>query len=374
MYGFTRLLTAGGTYTDISSIAPGTLLAGVPVARTAPARIVPVKVERLRKRKLTPGESVVTMRHDAFYDPLTCAGADVAVLMRDNVMRRTAWVDAEALDDASEQDIVPLNTFVLPPKVDPSPLSERQTILSALTYELGFVFGAFMRVGSLRAFPESRFVFDSRSTRCVAEVQRCVAKVFKAAPIMTQRGHYITLTFMSRYMYNIFTSFGTINDRNVPATFRKPVPEFASGLSAGLVTSGHAGLPRLTQSLHETLYFCSLASDKPLCYGQLEYVEENTHQRACFGRVVASESAQMTYCDDPDNVVFSLDLEATTASEFFAELDQGADSRKVALDGGGDDDDIDRVALVANNMLVTLRCFRNGEDAAAPDPPMGSDC
>jgi hypothetical protein len=355
MYGSTRILTAGGAYVDLASLTPGAVIAGVRVSKRVPRRIVPVQIDEIRSRPPTIGESIVAIRHDGFYDMTMCASTDVDVLVRDQVMKQTSWINVGEMDETpfAGQDIVTVNTFVLPPNFDEPPPAERRALLSALTYELGYVFGSFLRIGCLRSFPETRFVFDARSSNAVAELQRCAVEVFKSAPIVTRRGHLVQLSFMSRYMYNIFTSFGTLDKRQIPDTFRKAVPEFAKGVNVGIVTSGHAGLPRLPQTVHETLYFGALASGAPLCYGQMEFDDgsDNRQTRACFGQMLVCEKAQNRDIEEVASRLYSLKF--STSCEDTKDID-------------GDES---MIAVVANNLIVDIR---SGSKASTQPPRLAT--
>jgi hypothetical protein len=281
-------------------------------------------ITKLWKRSLRLGEDVVTVKHDAFYSQ-TSLTTEARIL---SWGEKVSWMSCQELGSlAPATECV---GFVLPPDHLPLEGTDRR-----LTFELGYVIGVYLRIGSLHAFPETRFVLDVQNAKCLKELQRCAIEYFKTAPLVSKHGHLVQVTFLSKYMYNALMACGVAARRQLPTNIRYETAssDFHRGLSHGIVMSGRAGMPRVTPSILETLYTASMMCGIPLCNGlQSRTTEEGVRIKTCIGRVSTFEKvAAVTHANS------SPSMEASDLMVVHPMLE---------------DDEGGMPALVVNNLLV----------------------
>jgi hypothetical protein len=270
-----RILMANGTYKNVHKLCVGDNLASID--RT------PNVVKHVRRRRLGPDENVVSIKHDAWYGVLGTSGfTNVLSIDQD---AKPQWFEAYSLSDCEPM------IFGLPPKF------ARIARQDEASFATGFVYGAFMRIGALRAYPEVTLVYDA-SSKVGDGILKYANKGFDAVGIKSGVGHMRRITFFDKSMWASFFALGAYGHRCLPPIELHALHPFATGLNTGIVASGYAGLPPLGDALYETFYWSCLNSDKPLCYGQHLYMHNNNVYNACYGKVLAIEQGIEAYLWD----------------------------------------------------------------------------
>jgi len=263
---------ANGRYRDVSSLLIG--------EHVYTGTGVPKRVLDIARKKTSISDDIVTIKHNGWYDVTVCNG-NTKVLMFDSYSKKPSWMFANTIASSSKE------YFTLPCKQK----SEHAKIDFA--YELGFIIGAYLRIGGLRNFPEIRFVYDAGSD-IGNLITKYVATVYKCHPVTNTFGHRIQLAFFNKYLWNKLSGCGTFAERKIPTVLMQETIEFTSGVNCGIVKSGHTGLPRLSKSVYEMLYWSSLHSYTPMCYGQLPIDFDKVVYETCPGQVLMMDKSTET--------------------------------------------------------------------------------
>jgi hypothetical protein len=285
-------MLADGRYKRAGNLKPGDKLMTVRVNEKSVAHTYAVKpVCSVVKRALNPGDDVLTLKHDAYHSLTSLvpsSRASPSILVWDHDQMRGRWCSTESIG-ASYPWSSECQSIILPP----SGIESHVVETSLLSYELGYVYGAYMRVGSLRSFPQCVFVYDVHSSSTsVEELKRCVSEHFRAQPVTRMRGHLVQLTYHSQSMYNALSTCSSASARGIKylSHVHGYGKAFNLGLAKGIITSGYAGLPRSDPSVTETLYVASLAAGLPISHRHtFETAKDGTLQYTSYGRVVSYE-------------------------------------------------------------------------------------
>lgn len=279
-----RILMENGKYKHVRKLSAGDRIASID--RT------PNVVTNVRRRRLDIDEEVVTVKHDAWYGVLGTSGhTGVLAFDRESTPK---WYDASTLN--TSETVV----LGLAPKFHTASGSDgidASTARSVRAFATGFVYGAFMRIGGLRAYPEVFFNYDA-SSKIGDGVCKYAEEGFQAAGVRSGSGTMKRITFFDKTMWASFFALGAYGQRRLPHIDSNSIRCFASGLNTGIVASGYAGLPPLGEPLYETLYWSSLNSDKPMCYGQHAFTHKDELYNACYGKVIVAEQGVETYLWD----------------------------------------------------------------------------
>lgn len=264
MLGKCKILMDNGRYKPVDALKPGDAVRSF----NGPSGTV----KSVIKRTTAMSEELVTLKHDGWYAPSCCIG-EQEVLMYDPYVKQPFWIRACEADYFSDQ-------FVLPRKVyDPDQRSNFHC-----SFELGFLMGAFLRIGGLHNFPEVCFVYNRQSN--IEELLRKYSSMlYKTVPVVRHLEKGTKMSFMNKYMWNTFSNLGLYDERTVPDLFMKSGHEFASGFNIGLVKSGFQGVPPIGPSMYEALYWSSLNSEQVLCWGQRKIDSDKTRYDICHGQV-----------------------------------------------------------------------------------------
>ena len=264
MLGNSKIMMDNGQYKSIATLQKGDKLRSFSGA--------PSTVSSVSKKRTSVSEELITLKHDGWYSTSSVSG-EQEVLMFDTHVKKPLWIRASEADYFSDSYVLPRKSY------DP----DRQSNFHC-SFELGFLVGAFLRIGGLHNFPEVSFVYN-RQSNIEDLLKKYSSNLYKVTPVVRHMERGTKMSFMNKYMWNTFSNLGLYEDRTLPDMLLKSGHEFASGLNIGLVKSGFQGVPPIGPSIYEMLYWSSFNSEQLLCFGQKKVISENTRYDVCHGRV-----------------------------------------------------------------------------------------
>jgi hypothetical protein len=259
-----KVLKSNGTYKELSKLQKGD--------RVLNMYGKPIKVLNLIERRNDKNVGIVTIKHDNFFKNFTCTEHQEILTWNDRY-KKAEWVLADYFRDDDSQHVILPTTFSwdLPESFKYQILGD--TILTP-SFDLGFLFGVYMRVGYITYTKETvRFHCDTLSVQIIEDVINISKRLFNTKVQKVQEpDRFIShIDFENNIMYDIFTEFGEDSAKHLPNKYYCTDKEYVLGLNMGIMYAGSNGNPPLRnlEKVHETLYWSSLVSKKPLSYGQL---------------------------------------------------------------------------------------------------------
>jgi hypothetical protein len=274
-----------GRYKSVAKLQPGDKLR----AFDGP----PSVVKLVEKKKTSFSDEIVTIKHDGWYLTTSCC-SDQEILMFDPYVKKLFWTQVGEAGYYSEM-------FTLPPKIKATKDETDSSFQCA--FELGFLMGAFLRIGGLNNFPEVTFVYNKKS-QIEALLKKYTGELYRTTPIIREGETTNKMSFMNKYMWNMFSNVGVYEWRTLPDVFLRSDKLFAAGVNIGLIKSGFQGVPQIGSSMYEILYWSALNSDQMLCYSQKSVEYENQTYETCFGHVYLTNRGLFD--------VYNVELEANT--------------------------------------------------------------
>jgi hypothetical protein len=243
---------------------------------------------------------MITIKHDAWYATTTCIGTQ-RVLVYNNHVKRLEWTDVEDLYHSHSQELVIPSKWKDFPDGGGDEVKSMDKITNLINankantspmyaYEMGFLVGAFMRVGGLRNFPEMTFTLYN-PMGLENTIAKCGMSIFNAASTKHTIDHTTIIVFYDKYMWNVFSSYGVYEEREIPDVLIQgwDSADFASGFYDGLVKTGSGGVPRISDEMYHKLYWASLHSSRSMCHGQFSMRIRGCKYQMCFGRRFLSD-------------------------------------------------------------------------------------
>lgn len=204
------------------------------------------------------------------------------------------WYDKSSLKCTGDQQFLMSNerSVFLPNKIDWMLPHGFHIDSIYQSQQLGFIFGAFLRVGYVRNDKRVCFHCDTSQVCIVNKIKTIVNKLFDEQPTNNSSQHWHTLVYNNEYLYKLFLEFSCEPNKCLPEKYYCTDKEFALGLLTGLICTGTQGQPPIlpNEKVFEGLYWSALSSNTPSLRGEFHW-QKNT---------------------DDLETVWSLDVECTT--------------------------------------------------------------
>lgn len=267
-----KVLKSNGTYQEISTIKKGDSVMNMYGK--------PVRVRNLIEKKNSSNIPILKLKHDNWFTTTTCSEYQ-QILTWDNRERVPKWVQADYFS-SEEQPIT-----LLPSRMDWS-LPDNFNIETNFctlqsSKELGFLFGAYMRIGYQKNVGTIGFHCDTSKQAVGLMVVECIKKLFNVDPQYRRGAFTYDIDFENDVLYNIFSD---LMDKKLPDKYHCKNKDFIEGVNQGIMYSGHLGqLGVSNTNIYETLYWTSLCLGKPVNTGQLVRKYRGIPFLTSFGRL-----------------------------------------------------------------------------------------
>jgi hypothetical protein len=253
----TRFLKSDGSYRGIKHLVPGDRLINVFGK--------PVRVASVRKLQNRGGgaKTVMYIANDMWHTPTAmCEHQEVLVWHARDL--DPSWTQADSFGDGSE------TRMVLPLGVSLD-ATDRMTGDVKPDEELGFLMGAYLRIGFSSATGFVGFHCETTPIATTKTIVSSILRVFGVAPSAPLSTFVYTVEFEDSVMFDVFSSF-----KRDPTTFSTDAG-FIRGVSTGInyCASLACGHPKFPPWLIEVLYWASFTNHAPLKPGQVV----RTHKR-----------------------------------------------------------------------------------------------
>lgn len=259
MFQTGKVLKANGTYDKINNIKAGDYVMNMYGK--------PVKVRKVVERKTSNRQTLLEIKHDNWYKP-TCCLEFQNILAWDHINKTPFWVQADFLNnDDSTNLVIPADMqWTLRDSFDGKDCASLSP-----SYELGFIFGVYLRLGYLTNKCDVNFHCETCSKDIIKMIEVACDKLFKAKVMYGSTTFISDIKCNDEMLYDIFQEFSNGISKYLPEKYMCSDKEYLQGLNHGIVFSGVQGCPSLKSNprVYEILYWTSLTLKKPINYGQL---------------------------------------------------------------------------------------------------------
>jgi hypothetical protein len=254
-----KVLKSNGSYQHISFLKEGDYVINA-LGR-------PVKVLKNIKYKLKRKSKIINIHHKHWYEKTLCDTDTNIYVWNENMPQ---WKSADILANQTNSILVPSSiTWDMPDTFS----HIIGNIIITTSYDLGYVFGVFLRLGVANkykgiAFPCTTFVQD--------RIYKYAEEALKLFPSKVKINDKEALTYFDEDIEEIFNEFFlTSGGKALPLLYRSKDTKYMSGLFDGLV---HAHMLQKTpydKNYIESLYMSSLSINKPIHYGSISRTSDD---------------------------------------------------------------------------------------------------
>jgi hypothetical protein len=299
-----KVLKSNGTYTDISKIQKGDKVINIYGKAVNVRSVIKNHVQR---------KGLIHIKNDSWnkLSILKCT-EDQRILIWDDREKRPSWIQADYIQTLETEIDSPKILFPTKIRWDlPNHFEYKVTndVTLSSSESLGFLFGAFMRVGFIRLDNQTvRFHCDTSTQIVTKKIMESVQMLFGILPEERKKVNVFDMTFKNELMYKVFEEFGESAEKCLPEKYRCTDNDYVQGILNGIIYSGTLGQPEMSgqPKVYETLYWAAITSNKPLSYGQL--VRKYQNKDFLTGRI-----SKHNYSRDTTDM-YTLDVECDTGT------------------------------------------------------------
>ena len=297
-----KVLKSNGVYTRVQDIRVGDLVLNMYGK--------PVKISRVQQVNINMSHSFINIKHNNWFNVSQLL--DETNVLTWNKARRTAeWIQANYFSTCNE------SIFVLPSKIDWTlpetfSLTYKQNFINP-SYGLGFLFGAYLRVGYQRdmynlADKTTNFHCDTSKKEIINSIKHYSKSIFDVDAINKKQTFIIDLNFQDDDFTDFFDMLNiNSSKKRLPLYYLCNNKEYITGIHDGIRFSGTEGHPGIhDQYLKELLYWTFLYLEKPFSYGQLQQTFNNYK--------FMTTRAILHSIDRKPNIIFKFDVDCPTGS------------------------------------------------------------
>jgi len=261
-----KVLKSNGTYKSINDIKTGDRIMNM--------HGKPVRVRNIEKRKANHRTILINIKHDNWFSNIVL-GEEANILIWNNEQKKPNWIQAGNF--SSEYEHVTLLPTQMNWDIPEIMKINYKNMCLTPSYELGFLVGAYLRLGYQReaydkSFKTINFHCDTSSKNTVDAIRAYMKLIFGVEAINKSQTYFFDLHFDDSDVIKFFGRLHTGGSRKkLPHKMMCNDLNYVQGLNSGIMFSGTDGHPKITDNdTREILYWTSLLLGKPLNYGQLK--------------------------------------------------------------------------------------------------------
>jgi hypothetical protein len=228
----------------------------------------PVAVSGIKNFKVKQNSSLINIKHDNWYVNVIVKD-DTEILVWNSQAKHPQWIQADYYSLNNEQTLLmPLRmNWELPASFD---ISYKNNIVKP-SYYLGFILGAFLKIGFQHHHLTS-FHTDTSSKEFVDTLRDYIDYVFGIKLTNDGSTFFYDIQYNDQDFYRIFELFGQYN-KHFPIEYLCSDLEYIKGMHFGMLSSGKNDQQvHQTPQLKELFYWTSHIMGKASYYGQLKFV------------------------------------------------------------------------------------------------------
>lgn len=260
------VLKSNGTYKHISLIRPGEYLVN---EKGRPVRVVSNKRHRIRWKT-----DLLSLYHKHWYEPLLCIDK-YKVLTWD--IKDTSGLWQHTADIKPNSGTLSMMPLIIDWDMPTTFQHKFGKYVLEPSYELGYMFGAFVRCGFINKYKGAGFMCSIKQQFLIDKLIECGNNVFGHSPM------FVSLSFgnqeISQVSYHDDDICDVFEELIAPSSHINRLPllyhcknyDYVRGLSDGLVQSGMLNKTYISslhsQTLYETMCWTTFTKHKGVHYG-----------------------------------------------------------------------------------------------------------
>lgn len=227
----------------------------------------PVAVSGIKTFKVKQNSSLINIKHDNWYANVVVKD-DTEILVWNTQEKHPQWIQADYYSLNHEQTLLmPLRMkWELPPSFD---IAYKNNIIKP-TYYLGFILGAFLKVG-FQHHHMTCFHADTSSKEFVRTIREYIEHIFGIHVDNGGATYFFDIQYNDQDFYRVFECFGQYN-KTFPVEYLCSDLDYIQGIHFGMLSAGNNQheLHR-TPQLNELFYWTSHIMGKAASYGQFKF-------------------------------------------------------------------------------------------------------